>query len=142
MPKYAYCSVCKKEVENPSRSPITTFHKVLWVLLSIATVGIGAIIYLIIIYNKPQIYCPTCFTKLKFSKEHFETEKEEEPKTPKEKILKKAGKKEEIAKKKPKARKSESEGGEDKKIEDTFCPFCGEDISSSEKRCPYCGSKL
>jgi DNA-directed RNA polymerase subunit RPC12/RpoP len=142
MTKYAYCTVCKKEVENPSRKPITTFHKVLWVLLSIATVGIGAIIYLIILANKPKIYCPTCFTKLKFSKESYDTEKEEEPKTPKEKILKKAGKREDIAKKKPKSVTKEGEEGKIEKIEDTFCPFCGEDISSSEKRCPYCGSKL
>ena len=142
MTKYAYCTVCKKEMENPSRKPITTFHKVLWVLLSIATVGIGAIIYLIILANKPKIYCSTCFTKLNFSKEHFETEKEEEPKTPKEKILKKIGKKEEGAKKKPKVIKKEGEEGKVEKIDDTFCPFCGEDISSSEKRCPYCGSKL
>ena len=142
MTKYAYCTVCKKEVENPSRKPITTFHKVLWVLLSIATVGIGAIIYMIILANKPKIYCPTCFTKLKFSNEPFETEKEEEPKTPKEKILRKAGKKAEVAKKKPKLRKGEGEEGEVKKVGDTFCPFCGETISSEEKRCPYCGSKL
>jgi len=142
MTKYAYCTVCKKEVENASRKPITTFHKVLWVLLSIATVGIGAIVYLIILSNKPKIYCPTCFTKLKFSKEPFETEKEEEPKTPKEKIIKKVGKKEEGAKKKPKGVKREGEKGKVEKIDDTFCPFCGEDISSSETRCPYCGSKL
>lgn len=143
MAKYAYCTVCKEEIEKPSRKPITTFHKVLWVLLSIATVGIGAIIYLIIAANKPKIYCSTCFTKLTFSKEPFKAKKEEEePKTPKEKILQKAEKEKEATKKKPKVKKKEGIEGEEKKIDDTFCPFCGEDISSSETRCPYCGSKL
>ena len=143
MAKYAYCTVCKEEIENPSRKPLTTFQKVLWVLLSIGTVGIGAIVYLIIAANKPKIYCPTCITKLTFSKEPLKTKKEEEePKTPKEKILRKAEKEKEATKKKPKVKKKESIDGEDKKVDDTFCPFCGEDISSTETRCPYCGSKL
>ena len=143
MAKYAYCNVCKEEIEKPSRKPLTTFHKVLWVLLSIGTVGIGAIIYFIIAANKPKIYCPTCFTKLTFSKESFKVKKEEEElKTPKEKILRKAEKEKEVKKKKTKPKRKEDTNGEDKKIDDTFCPFCGEDISSSETRCPYCGSKL
>ena len=143
MVKYAYCNICKKEIDNPSRKPMETFHKVLWVLLIIASLGIGLIAYLIYIINKPKQYCPTCITKLKFSKEPFVSKEEDEsiPRTPKEKVLKKAGK-ELPPKKKPDEKEEKVKEEKEEKIDDTFCPFCGEDISSSEKRCPYCGSKL
>ncbi|MFX1352474.1 MAG: hypothetical protein ACFE8V_14605 [Promethearchaeota archaeon] len=142
MTRYAYCSVCKKEINNPVRKPLETFQKVIWIIAIVATLGGAAIIFAIYYVNRAKTHCPTCLSQLKFSKEPFEKEEEElTPSTPKEKILKKAGKK-------IKARKKE---GEVKIIEETekevptdktFCPYCGEDVSLSDIKCPYCHSTL
>jgi uncharacterized protein with PIN domain len=145
MVQYSYCKICKKEVDKPARKPMETFHKVIWIIIIIASVGIAAIIFVIYYYNRKKIYCPTCNAKLEFSSKPFEKESEEEeliPLTPKEKVLKKAGKKTAV-KKRPKEGEAE-EAEETKRIkpETTFCPYCGEDIKPDTKRCPYCGSSL
>jgi ribosomal protein L37AE/L43A len=145
MTQYWYCKKCKKEVEEPIRKPMETFHKVIWIIIIIASVGIGALVFAIYYYNRKKVHCPVCFSKLEVSSKPFEKEGEEEesiPKTPKEKILKKAGK-EIPAKKRPKEEEVEEvEKKERIKPEQTFCPYCGEDIKPGTKRCPYCGSSL
>jgi hypothetical protein len=145
MVQYWYCKRCKKERDQPIRKPIKTFQKVIWVILIIGTLGIAALAFVIYYYNRSKAYCPVCFSKLEFSAEPFKKEGEEEesiPKTPKEKILKKAGKKA-PAKKRLKEEEVEKKVEEEHlKPEETFCPYCGETIKPGIKRCPYCGSAL
>jgi RNA polymerase subunit RPABC4/transcription elongation factor Spt4 len=135
MTQYAYCNICKKQVEDPIRKPLETFQKVVWIIVIIATAGIAAIIYAFYIVNKSKSYCPVCLTKLTFTTAQVEEKKEEETRilTPKEKVLKKAGK--EIKKKEP----SDDSDDESKK---NFCPYCGEVIDLDIKRCPYCHANL
>jgi uncharacterized protein with PIN domain len=146
MPKkirYAYCKVCNKEVEKSSRKPLSTMQKTGWVVIIIITLGIGALVYLIYRSNRPKSYCPTCFTKLEFSDEPFIKPEDAIPLTPKEKVLKKAGK--EIKPKEGLEEKAKEiiEKPEKKPSSDeTFCPYCGEDIESGIDKCPYCGSSL
>ncbi|MFX1357455.1 MAG: zinc ribbon domain-containing protein [Promethearchaeota archaeon] len=141
MVKYAYCKVCKKQIDNPVRKPLETFEKVVWVIVIIATVGIAALVYAIYVSNKRKNHCPTCLSALEFSSEPFEKEEEElVPLTPKEKVLKKAGKKVE---RKEKAEEVRGEMEEERiKPEQKFCPYCGEDVKADAVKCPYCGSTL
>jgi len=141
MTKYAYCKICDKQVENPVRKPMQTFQKVIWVMVSIATVGVGAIIFAIVYGNRKKIHCPTCRAKVQISsKPHGKVEKEEEL-TQRERILKKAGKaKEEKIKSEEEAPPEIPE--EEEVVEQTFCPYCGEDIDKGISRCPYCHSAL
>ncbi len=145
MTRYSYCKICKKDIDKPARKPLETFQKVIWVIIIIGTAGVAALIFAIYYYNRKKVYCPTCNSKLEFSSKPFEKEQEEDesiPLTPKEKVLKKAGKKP-AAKKKPEEEEIEEvEEVERIKPEDTFCPYCGEDIKPNAKRCPYCGSSL
>lgn len=140
MAKYAYCKVCEKEVPKPIRMPMETFQKVEWVILSIATVGIGAIIFAIIYGNRKKVHCPTCRAKVVFSSEPYVKTKEEEPLTAREKVLKKAGKAKE--KKEKVERETRLEETEKEEKDQTFCPYCGEDIEPGISRCPYCHSSL
>lgn len=140
MAKYAYCNVCKKQVEHLVRKPMETFHKVVWIIVIIATAGIAAIIYAIVYSNRRKEYCSTCQTKVQFSSEPFETEEEEGiPLTPKEKILKKAGK---DTKPKMETDDVKEKPDEEKKPKHIFCPYCGEDIKPDAEKCPYCNSDL
>ncbi len=142
MAKYSYCKICDKQVENPVRKPITTNQKVIWVMLSIATVGIAAIIFAIVYTNRKKVHCPTCRSKVQISSEpHTKAKKDGEPLTQRERILKKAGK--------AKEDKSKSEEDttpeipeEEEVVEQTFCPYCGEDINKGISSCPYCHSSL
>lgn len=152
MPKkirYAYCKVCKQEIEEPSRQPMTTMQKVIWVLVSIGTVGIGLIAWAIYLSGRPKDHCPVCFTKLEYSDEPFvKPEKKLEEMTPKERVLEKAGIEEEPeekepvkkkpAKKKPVKKKPEQEKEEEK----IFCPYCGEELEEKVATCPFCQSAL
>lgn len=144
MTRYAYCSVCKKEIGNPVRKPLETSKKTVWIIVIVATVGIAALIYAIYYANRQKTYCPTCFSQLKFSKEPFvkEEEKEEEaiPLTAKEKVLKKAGK--EIKRRKKEKEVRLEEEGEEFTEDKSFCPYCGEDVKPDAKKCPYCHSIL
>ena len=142
MTKYAYCKICDKQVENPVRKPMQTFQKVIWVMVSIATVGVGAIIFAIIYGNRKKIHCPTCRAKVQISSEpRGKVEKDEEQLTQRERILKKAGKaKEEKIKSEEEAPPEIPE--EEEVVEQTFCPYCGEDIDKGISRCPYCHSAL
>ena len=143
MTKYAFCKICEKEVENPVRKPMKTSQKVIWVMVSIATVGVAAIIFAIVYANRKKVHCPTCRSKVQFSREpHAKSKEEKEPMTQRERILKKAGKaKEEKTKSEE---ESSSEIMEDEKAEkdQTFCPYCGEDIDEGISKCPYCHSSL
>jgi RNA polymerase subunit RPABC4/transcription elongation factor Spt4 len=85
-------------------------------------------------YIRKKKYCPTCNTKLTISSEPFEKEKkEEEPKTAKERVFKKAGK--EMPKKKKKK-------GEKKEKKEIYCPFCGTTLEAGTKVCPSCGTSI
>jgi len=143
MTKYAYCKICDKQVENPVREPMKTSQKVVWVMLSIATVGIGAIIFVIVYANRKKIHCPTCRSKVQFSSEpHAKSKKEGEPLTQRERILKKAGKAKEEKTKSEEETPPEIPEEEEEEEELTFCPYCGEDIKKGISRCPYCHSTL
>jgi hypothetical protein len=142
MTKYAYCEVCKKDVEHPIRKPLRTFHKVIWVMLIIASLGILGIVYILYRANKPKTYCPLCLSRVKFSTKPFEKEanEEEEARTPKERILKKAGK--ELPSRNKKNEKEHPIQEQKVKEQETFCPYCGEDIEPGIKICPYCHTAL
>lgn len=104
--KYAYCEVCKKEVEQASRKPLNRSQKTRWRISIVATLGIAVIVYLIYLANKTKAYCPDCFAKLKYSDEPFEKpKKKREAMTPKERVLDKVeeekGPEEEPVKKEP-----------------------------------------
>ena len=142
MAKYAYCKVCDKEVDKPARKPMETFHKVIWVIISIASVGVGAIVFAFVYANRKKVYCPTCRTKVEFSSEpHKKPDEETEPLTQRERVLKKAGKAKEKKTKAEKETVSEIEE-EEKEKDQTFCPYCGEDIDMGISKCPYCHSTL
>ena len=123
--RYAYCKVCKQEVEKSSKKPLNTSQKIMWVIISVATLGLGLIAYAIYSSNLPKSYCPDCFTKLEYSDKPFEKpKKKRETMTPRERILDKAGLGEEIeeeeeVEKKPKPKKKEKE----KKIGKIFCEY-------------------
>ncbi|MHA1373672.1 MAG: hypothetical protein ACTSR7_05210 [Promethearchaeota archaeon] len=146
MAKYAYCDICKKEISDPERKPMLTFHKVIWVLVIIGTLGIAAIAFIIVYANKPKHYCSTCFSKLRFTSEPIKSKKEEEKEimanlSAKEKVMRKSGKAK--ANKKPGEKLKLEQDDEDKDVEaDAICEYCGEDISSSDERCPYCFKKF
>ena len=143
MAKYAYCKVCDKEVDKPARKPMETFHKVIWVIISIASVGVGAIVFAFVYANRKRVYCPTCRTKVEFSSEpHKKPDEETEPLTQRERVLKKAGKAKEKKTKAEKETVSEITEEEEKEKEQTFCPYCGEDIDVGISKCPYCHSSL
>lgn len=144
MTKYAYCKVCDKKVDQPVRKPIETFHKVIWVIFSIGTLGAVAIVFAIYYLNRKKVYCETCRTKVEFSSEpHKKPEEEGEPLTQRERILKKAGKEKEKKAGEEKESPLEKEEEEEEEVEElTFCPYCGEDIKKGISRCPYCHSSL
>jgi hypothetical protein len=119
------------------------FQKVIWVILSLATVGIAAIIFAIVYANRKKIYCPTCRAKVQLSSEpHAKSEKDGEPLTQRERILKKAGKAKEKKTEEEKESPLETEEEEEEVKEQTFCPYCGEDIDKGISSCPYCHSTL
>ncbi len=136
--KYAYCKICKHEVDNPSKKPMTTSQKIGWIIGIVATLGIAAIVLAFIQSNKPKNYCPDCYTKLEYSDEPFEKPKKKpEEMTPKERVLDKAGIEEE-PKEKPERKKPEKKKAEaEKKI---FCPYCGEELDEKYPTCPFCQS--
>jgi hypothetical protein len=94
MTKYIYCKVCDKEIDHAVKKPMETFQKIIWVMVTIATVGIAGIVFAFYHMNKKKVYCPTCRAKVVFSKKpHKKPEEETEPLTTKERVLKKAFKK-------------------------------------------------
>ncbi|MCK4380824.1 MAG: hypothetical protein KAW51_06750 [Candidatus Lokiarchaeota archaeon] len=141
--RYAYCKVCKHEVEKSSRKPLDTTQKMTWVIISVATLGLGLIAYAIYLSNRPKAYCPECFTKLEYSDKPFEKpKKKRETMTPREKILDKAGLREETeeeaVEKKPEPKKKEKE----KKKGKIFCEYCGEKLDDDYATCPFCQATL
>ena len=132
--KTAYCKICKKEVE-PSKKKMDTWDKVAWGLISLATVGIGFIVYLVYRFRyQKKKYCSICNVLVTFKTEE-EKEKEEKTKakfdtsTAKGKVLEKV----EHVKKQPKPKKDP---------EKEFCDFCGSQIPSSASVCPSCKTIL
>ena len=130
--KVAYCKICKKEVE-PGKKKIDTWERVFWVLISLATIGIGLIVYLVYRsrYQRKK-YCPICNVEVTLKTEE-EKKREEETKidtsTAKGKVLEKV----EQVKKRSKT---------DTKAEKQFCEFCGSQVPSSASVCPSCSTKL
>ncbi|GAG60891.1 unnamed protein product [marine sediment metagenome] len=55
--KYRYCNVCKHEVEDPSKKPLTRMQITIWVILMVATIGIAAIVLAIYYSTRPK-YSP------------------------------------------------------------------------------------
>ena len=172
--KYYFCKVCDEEINarKVRRQSLKSSEKLFWGILIIAMIAVGVgigigfgniigpIIGLIIgigpflLYYfgaKRRQYCPDCGAKLEVSDKPF-VEEEIEPRTAREKVLKKAGqkitkkkgekeKKEEVEK--PKKEKEEKVKKEVKEFpEDIFCPFCGAKMKSNQKKCPSCGTKL
>jgi len=142
--RYAYCNMCKKEVEDSRRKPLETMQKVVWVIVIIATLGIAAIAYGIYLSNRPKSYCPTCFTKLEYSDKPFEKpKKKRKDMTPKEKILDKTGLVEEAEEKvlveeKPDTKKKEKKDKKQKII----CSYCGQELEEDLVVCPFCQATL
>lgn len=143
--RYKFCKVCKHEVEKSSKKPLNTSQKIMWVIISVTTLGLGLIAYAIYSSNLPKSYCPDCFTKLEYSDKPFEKpKKKRETMTPREKILDKAGLREETeeeeeeAEEKPKPKKKEKE----KKKGKIFCEYCGEKLDEDYATCPFCQATL
>ncbi|MFX1326606.1 MAG: hypothetical protein ACFE91_00485 [Promethearchaeota archaeon] len=141
--RFAFCSVCKKEVEKSARKPLTTTQKIVWVIVIIGTLGIAAIAYAIYLSNKPKVYCPNCFNKLEYSDKPFvKPKKKPEDMTPREKVLDKAGKEIEAEETKPVKEKPEGKKERKKEVkvekEKIFCSFCGEELDEDYPTCPYC----
>ena len=138
--KYNYCNVCKQEVEKPSKKPLTREQKTIWVIIIVATIGIGAIIFAIYLSTRPKEYCPDCNTKLIKSDKPFEKPKKKpEDMTPREKILDKAGLETEEPEKAPTKKKETKGKPEEDKI---FCPFCGEELEEKIPTCSFCQSVI
>ena len=144
--KYAYCKYCEKEIPKPSQKPLGSMQKNYWIVICIATLGIGIIGYYIYKKSlKKKIYCPTCHSKLEFSSEPFEKPKLAETLTAKQKAMakveKKTGKapaKKKAPKKKAPPKEVEVEAEEEKLI----CPYCGESLKEKLATCPYCSAAL
>ena len=139
--RYAYCKVCKHEVEKSSRKSLDTSQKITWIIIAIATIGFGLIAYAIYLSNRPKSYCPECFTKLEYSDKPFEKpKKKREVMTPREKILDKAGLSEEVEEEvvEEKTKKEEKE----KKKGKNFCNYCGEKLDEDYATCPFCQATL
>ncbi len=131
--KFAYCNYCQKEVE-PVKKPLDSAQKTVLIIISLGTLGIGLIAWLI--YNKisrKKNYCPKCSSKVSYSKEPFEKPKKlAEALTAKEKVIKK------VEKKKSEKRPTKKKPKEEK---DVFCPYCGiklEDTLDALGSCPAC----
>ena len=144
--KFAYCKVCKQEVEESARNPLTTMQKVVWGIAIVGSLGLAAIGYGFYLSNRPKVYCPTCFTKLEYSDKPFEKpKKKREEMTPKERVLDKAGIEKEPEKKLPPKKKPEvkkrkkKEEVEEKRI---VCPYCGETLDEEYATCPFCQVSL
>ncbi len=139
--KYMYCNVCKNEVEDPSKKPLTRTQMTIWIIIIIATIGLAAIVLAIYYSTRPKDYCPECHTKLVKSDKPFEKPKKKpEEMTSKEKVLDKAGIEEEKSKKKaPKKKPSQEKSEEDAEI---ICPYCGEELKKNYPTCPFCQSVL
>ncbi len=147
MPKkitYAYCKTCKHEVEDPSRSPLTTIQKVVWIMVVVGTIGIGAIVYAFYLSGRPKKFCPDCYRKLEHSDKPFEKLKKREDMTPREKVFDKAGLEEETKKKKQSVKKKaeEKKKKEEKEEKKIFCSFCGEELDEDFATCPFCKAAL
>ncbi|MFW9894349.1 MAG: hypothetical protein ACFFD7_00930 [Candidatus Thorarchaeota archaeon] len=139
--KYSYCNVCKHEVENPSKKPLTRMQITIWVIIIVATLGLAAIVLAIYYSTRPKDYCPECHTKLVKSDKPFETPKKKaEEMTPKERILDKA----EVEAVKPKKKKLSDEVSEEEleEEEEITCPYCGEVLKKKYPTCPFCQSVL
>ena len=147
MPKkitYTYCKTCKHEVEDPSRRPLTMIQKIVWVIIIVGTIGIGAIVYAFYLSGRPKKYCPDCNGKLEYSDKPFEKPKKREDMTPRERLLDKAGIEEEPEKKKQQPKKK-ADGKKKKKeleVKKIFCSFCGEELKKDYSICPFCKSDL
>ena len=135
--KYSFCNVCKHEVEDPSKKPLKRTQITIWVIVIVATLGLGAIALAIYYSTRPKDYCPECHTKLVKSDKPFEkAKKKPEDMTPREKILDKAGIEEEKSKKKDREKKGKK-GKKGKKTDDKRCTECDSSMRYIEEYSKY-----
>lgn len=131
---FYYCTYCKKEVLNPVKPPMESFHKHIWVVIILATLGFAVIA--LFIYRKYIVKkhnCPTCLSKLKITEQPLDSKTlaPKKPSTPKEQILEKV----------------EELGGiinnpNTDDLDKIFCPFCGEELEKDIVTCPYCQTAI
>ncbi len=111
--KYAYCRNCRKEIQNPKRIKLDSFHLHILIIASIASLGFGFIAFLIYrFFFQKKKYCPKCREEVEFY---------DSP--------------EDFPKKIPVINLPIS--STQKKIE---CEVCGEMIESKATVCPFCGA--
>ena len=142
--RYAYCKVCKNEIEDPSRRPLTTTQKIVWIMAIVGTIGFGAIVYAFYLSGRPKNFCPDCNSKLEYSDKPFVKPKERKDMTPREKVFDKAGIEEETEKKKQQTKKKAKEKKKKEELEEKkiFCSFCGEKLEEDYPTCPFCQAAL
>ena len=164
--KFGYCDYCEKEIEKPGKRPLDELQKTLIAIIFISTLGVAVIITGVMImtlnptailtglitagigvvvwaiYTKivrKRVFCPRCQSKLKFSKEAFDTTQtiniSTEPSTPKEEVMAKIEEKKESGEKPP-----DITPEEEKEVQ--YCSFCGHELSLSYVTCPYCQTAL
>ncbi len=147
MPKkitYTYCKTCKHEVEDPSRRPLTMTQKIVWVIIIVGTIGIGAIVYAFYLSGRSKKFCPECDRKLEYSDKPFEKPKKRGDMTPRERVLDKAGIEEETEEKEQQAKKKAAEKKKKKELDEKkiYCSFCGEELKEDYPTCPFCKAAL
>jgi len=159
--KFAYCDYCKIEIEKPAKKPLDELQKTLVVVVCLSTLGVSGLITVILIamlnstailtgiftgatavvvwavYTKiirKSIYCPSCLTKLRFSKEAF-GQVSHTPESPQINTIE-----EEVAEKVEEKKESEQSSvdkEEKENIDLQYCPFCFHKLSMDNKTCPY-----
>ncbi len=141
---YTYCKTCKHELEDPARRPLSMIQKIVWIMVIVGTIGIGAIVYAFYLSSRPKKYCPDCSGKLEYSDKPFEKPKKREDMTPRERVLDKAGIEEETEKKKQQAKKKAEQKKKKEELEEKkiFCSFCGEELKEDYPTCPFCKAAL
>jgi len=144
--KFSFCNYCEKEVD-PSKKPLDSMAKTIWIVICISTLGFGLIAYLF--YTKlfrKKLYCSTCESKLVFSDKPFDQPKALEDMTAKEKIVAKTGKK--VPAKRAPKKKTEKEREEIEEVKEEaeeskiYCPFCGEQLKEKVDACPFCKAEI
>ena len=120
--RFAYCSNCEKEIDNPKRKLFDSMYYNVWILVIIASLGLGIIAFLVYHYViiKKNL-CPNCQNQLKFYSSRDEIP---EPKAEITRILQTIEQEKQLRNNK------------------VNCPFCQEEIRNQEIICPKCGASL
>ncbi len=161
--KFGFCDYCQVEIENPTRKSLDEMQKTILAIVLISTIGVAILVSLILIIMlnpmafwatlvtigitiliyeiyikviRRPIYCPTCESKLQFSKEAFmkPVDSASELKTPKQRILAK------VEERKKTRTKTIEKVVEEEDVR--HCPYCGQRLDGDYESCPYCQSML